>query len=195
MIQITELEDDLYRLLHEQQSELHYRIEGTKIRFEKGIKEAQRKLKTGFFKWFRHSQPRNVITAPVIYSMIIPFLILDIWVTVYQRLCFPMYRISLVKRSSHIVIDHHHLHYLNSIERLNCIYCSYANGVIAYVREVAARTEQYWCPIKHARKLIDPHRYYARFADFGQGEGYHKILHELRKEMRDEFAMNDKANR
>ena len=36
---------------------------------------------------------------------------------------------------------------------INCIYRSYANGLCSYVTEVAARTEQHWCPIKHARRL------------------------------------------
>jgi hypothetical protein len=37
-----------------------------------------------------------------------------------------------------------------AIEKINCAYCSYANGAIASVREMASRTEIYWCPIKHA---------------------------------------------
>jgi hypothetical protein len=34
---------------------------------------------------------------------------------------------------------------------------AYANGVFAYVREVGSRTEQYWCPIKHARRVLGVH--------------------------------------
>ena len=186
MAQITELEDDLYKLIHEQQSALHYHIEGTRVRFEKSIQEAQAKLRTGMIKWFKQSKPSHIITAPVIYSAIIPIALLDLWITVYQYLCFPFYRVPKVKRSRYIVIDRHHLSYLNSIERFNCVYCGYAGGVFAYVREVAARTEQYWCPIKHAHKLIDPHRRYARFADFGLAESYHETLKELREELRKE---------
>jgi hypothetical protein len=150
MAQITELEDDLHKLIQEQQSVLHYRIEGTRIRFEKSIQEAQRQLKTGFFKWFRQSQSHNIVTAPIIYNVIIPMALIDLWVTIYQLICFPLYRVPRVRRSMYIIIDRHHLHYLNIIEQLNCIYCGYVGGVIAYVRAIAARTEQYWCPIKHA---------------------------------------------
>lgn len=186
MAQITELEDDLHRLLQEQQLELHYRIEGTKVRFEKQFQDAQRQFRVNFFKWIRRSKPRNIITAPVIYSVFIPIVILDAWVSIYQWLCFPLYRIPRVSRSRYIVVDRHNLQYLNSIERLNCVYCGYAGGVFAYIREVAARTEQYWCPIKHARKIVDPHRRYSRFADFGEAESYRALLQEMREALRRE---------
>lgn len=184
--QITELEEDLHKLIHEQQAEFNYRIEGTKVFFEKNIRKAQRQLKTGFFSFIRQSQPRNVITAPVIYSVIIPLIILDIWITLHQAICFPLYRVPKVCRSRYIIIDRYSLSYLNSIEKLNCIYCGYAGGVFAYTREIAARTEQYWCPIKHARKILDPHRRYAHFADFGQGEEYQKTRKSLRMKLQDE---------
>ncbi len=190
MVQITELEDDLHQLIQEQQAEFNYRLEGTRVKFEKSIQEAQQQLKTGFFKFLKQSKPRNIISAPIIYSVFIPFLLLDAWVTIYQYLCFPLYQIPRVKRSMYITIDRHNLRYLNSIERFNCVYCGYAAGVISYVREVAARTEQYWCPIKHARQILDPHRRYARFADFGQAEGYADLLQELRNDLKTEKANN-----
>ena len=68
------------------------------------------------------------------------------------------------------------------IEKFNCLYCSYANGVAAYVREVAARTEQYWCPIKHARRLKDSHQSYPRFFEHGDGEAYRQGLERLRRQ-------------
>lgn len=184
--QITELEDDLYKLIHEQQAELNYRIEGTKVLFEKKIRKAQRRLKTGIFRFMRDSQPRNLISMPFIYSAIVPIVILDIWLSLYQVICFPLYGVPMVCRSKYLIIDRHSLSYLNSIEKLNCIYCGYAGGVLAYAREIAARTEQYWCPIKHARKILDPHRRYAQFVDFGQGEEYHQVSKKLRLEIRDE---------
>jgi hypothetical protein len=48
-----------------------------------------------------------------------------------------------------------------------CVYCGYANGVIAYARKIASRTEQYWCPIKHALRIRDPHVRYAQFLEYG----------------------------
>ena len=73
-------------------------------------------------------------------------------------------------------IDRHRLAYLNGLEKLNCLYCSYANGVIAYVRDIAARTEQYWCPIRHARRVRHPHERYESFAAYGDAAGFRRTL-------------------
>jgi hypothetical protein len=45
----------------------------------------------------------------------------------------------------------------------NCRYCSYANGLIAYVAEIAGRTEQHWCPIKHSQGIPIHHSRYDQF--------------------------------
>jgi hypothetical protein len=124
-----------------------------------------------------------IVTAPAIYAMIVPLLLLDLFVTVYQAVCFPVYRIPKVRRADYFVFDRHHLAYLNVLEKLNCAYCSYANCLIAYVREIAARTEQYWCPIKHARRVIGSHARYASFDDFGDAESYQARLVELREKL------------
>jgi hypothetical protein len=108
--------------------------------------------------------------------LIIPFVLLDLFVTVYQFICFPVYGIPKVRRSNFLVFDRHHLAYLNILEKLNCAYYSYGNGLIAYVREIASRTEQYWRPIKHARRLVGAHARYADFADYGDSDGFKKSL-------------------
>jgi hypothetical protein len=73
---------------------------------------------------------------------------------------------------------------MNGIEKVNCTFCSYANGLIAYVREVAARTEQYWCPIKHSRAIPTPHQRYRVFFDYGDAQRYRKELPALRRALR-----------
>lgn len=98
----------------------------------------------------------SVLTAPIIYSMIVPVVLLDLWVTVYQACCFRSYGVARVRRSTYIEIDRQHLAYRNWIEKLNCMYCGYVNGVFAYARDIAGRTEQYWCPIRHAKKDSRP---------------------------------------
>ena len=44
-----------------------------------------------------------------------------------------------------------------------------------------ARTEQYFCPIKHARKLLGTHQRYARFLDYGAAEHYQEKLETYRR--------------
>jgi hypothetical protein len=87
-------------------------------------------------------------------------------------------------RWRYFAIDRHKLAYLNGIEKVSCTFCSYANGLIAYVREVAARTEQYWCPIQHARVVPAPHQRYQVFLDYGDAHGYRKDLPALRHALR-----------
>lgn len=76
--------------------------------------------------------------------MIIPLAITDIVITVYQLICFPIYGIKKVKRSDYIIFDRHNLNYLNFIEKFHCTYCAYGTGMIAYISEIVARTEQYF---------------------------------------------------
>lgn len=113
------------------------------------------------------TRPLVALTSPVIYSLIIPFAIADLWVSLYQAICFPAYGIEQVRRARYFALDRAKLPYLNALEKSNCAYCTYVQGVISYVREVAARTEQYWCPIKHDEERPDAHERYASFAAYG----------------------------
>lgn len=81
-----------------------------------------------------------------------------------------------MRRADYVWFDRIHLAYLNWLEALNCLYCGYANGVVAYVREMAGRTERYWCPIKHALRVSDPYRRYCQFLEYGDAEGYRARL-------------------
>jgi hypothetical protein len=65
--------------------------------------------------------------------------------------------------------------------------------LFAYIREVAARTEQYWCPIKHARRIVSAHERYHGFADYGDAEAYHGELEALRNELSEEGRPKDPA--
>lgn len=124
------------------------------------------------------------LTAPLIYGLIVPFVLADLCGTIYQQVCFRVYRIPRVKRREHVVLDRAKLQYLTLFQKLNCLYCEYGNGVISYVGEITARTEWYWCPIKHARDIPEPHAHYDRFAGYGEGENFRGLLKEARKQCR-----------
>ena len=174
-----EFEADLIRA----RKRLVYHVERNRIWFERDVLHHHRRLKLGLVRFFATAHPLNILTAPVVYSLIVPFVFLDLWVSLYQAICFPMYGIERVRRRDYLVVDRHHLRYLNAIEKLNCFFCSYGNGLIAYVREIAARTEQYWCPIKHARAVRDHHGRYHRFVDYGDPHAYRRELEPLRVEL------------
>jgi hypothetical protein len=123
-------------------------------------------------RYIANARPLVVLTAPLVYSMILPFALLDLAVTLYQLVCFPVYGIARVRRADYLIFDRARLPYLNLLEKLNCAYCSYANGVIGYVREVAGRSEQYWCAIEHSRAVPGPHAHYREFTPYGDAGAF-----------------------
>ena len=181
---IREAEDDLIREVDTQQQRWHYRVHRGHVWFDKELRQAHRRLRQSIPAYIREGSLLSLLTAPVIYSLLLPLLLLDLWTTAYQHVCFPIYGVALVPRGDYFAIDRHKLAYLNGIEKVNCTFCSYANGLIAYVREVAARTEQYWCPIKHARVVQTPHERYHLFFDYGDAKGYRGELTSLRHTLR-----------
>lgn len=187
----TQLDDLLARIRALQEEvEEEYRQqrsvwENQRLQLAGELARQQRRYKVGLFRFMRRSNVLTVLTAPVIYIGWIPFLLMDLFVTLYQTICFPVYRIPKVRRSDYLVFDREDLPYLNAIEKFNCFYCSYGNGVAAYTREVAARTEQYWCPIKHARRIRDAHDRYPKFFDHGDAEAFRQGLARLRRQYDD----------
>lgn len=180
LAQMAALERDLQTAVHEQESKMFFQIKGRRVEFESSVLAVHRKLKKSFFRWLVTDRPQNLITGPVIYAMIVPLLMLDICVSFYQWACFPIYGIVKVKRNDYIVFDRRHLAYLNSIEKFHCTYCEYGTGLMAYMGEILARTEQYFCPIKHAHKILGTHARYNRFLEYGEAEAYEARLEEYR---------------
>jgi hypothetical protein len=131
-----------------------------------------RSLRKDLWPYLREYGLLAVLTAPVIYSTILALLVLDVFLTLYQWICFPVYGIEKVKRRDFIVFDHHHLTYLNAIEKFNCAFCSYANGLLAYSVEIGSRTEAFWCPIKHAKQTQGLHLRAEGFVSYMDGVGY-----------------------
>jgi len=179
--QMTALEDDLRAAISEQPSTIFFQIKGKRIEFEQSIKETHRRLKRNFFRWLITDRPQNLITGPIIYAMIIPLIITDLFITFYQATCFPVYGIKKVRRADYVIFDRQHLSYLNFIEKFHCTYCAYGTGMIAYISEIVARTEQYFCPIKHARKVLGTHARYIHFLEFGEAEDYEAKLEQYRR--------------
>ena len=172
MDKLRAVEAEIEAELTKRREELRFRIEKRKIVFEQEVKRVHRAIKMRSARYFINANPLIVLTAPVIYSLIVPIALVDLWVMAYQAICFPVYKIPKVRRRDYLVFDRHHLAYLNIIEKINCAYCSYCNGAIAFVREVASRTEVYWCPIKHARRILGAAPALQGFADFGDAEGF-----------------------
>ena len=123
----------------------------------------------------RFRRLRNTLSLPFIYSMIIPLVILDVFLEIYNHICFPLYGIPIAKRGQYIRIDRHKLPFLTDWQKLNCAYCSYANGLVHYSTRIAVDTERYWCPIKHQmKKGFIPPKHHEAFAEWGDEKGFQK---------------------
>ena len=182
---IEDLERELGEELHRKQDEFLYTIQRRKVVFEEEMRRRHKELAARLSDYVYDSGVLMILTIPVIWSALVPAVLLDVVVWAYQLVCFPIYGIPRVRRSDYVVIDRHALRYLNLIEKLNCMYCGYFNGVMAFVREVAARTEQYWCPIRHARPLRSVHGRYKKFFAYGDAEGYRANLAKVRGQFDD----------
>jgi hypothetical protein len=181
---LVQLPEEVKKVEEELKSRF-YELRNGKIWFSKEIEREHRKLKTSLLRYVVDSRILAVLTAPFIYAVIIPFVLLDLFVSVYQSVCFPVYGIPKARRRDYIAIDRKKLRYLNALEGLNCMYCSYGNGVLAYAVEVAARTEQHWCPIKHARRVQNTHDRYAHFLSYGDAAAYREKIDEVRCDFKD----------
>jgi len=185
MAKIRELQAELENDLERKREQFRYHLENRRARFEQDIVSLHHRLRKSSLRYLAEAPALFILTAPVIYGAIFPMLLMDLTVTIYQIICFSVYKIPKVRRTDHFIYDRHLLSYLNWIERLNCLYCSYGNGLMSYGREIVGRTEQYWCPIKHARRLAYAHDHYPNFFDYGDAERYRAELEQLRKELQD----------
>ncbi len=188
MEKLRSVELEIETELTKRREALRFRLENRRIVFEQEVLRIHHEFKTRALRYFIDAHPLVILSAPVIYSLIVPIVLVDLWVMAYQAICFPIYKIPTVRRRDYLVFDRHHLAYLNIIEKINCAYCSYCNGAIAFIREVASRTEIYWCPIKHARRVLGPHPYYRGFADFGDAEGFRERLAQMKDGVKIEGA-------
>jgi len=165
----------------QQEKDISYEIQNGYVKFEKDVLDKQKKNMKNLLTWFREIPLLHLLTSPLIYGMIIPAILFDVILFLYQQIIFRIYKFEFIKRSDYIIFDRQYLGYLNSIEKLNCMYCSYFNGLMYYASAIASRTELYFCPIKHAKKVAYKHEYYDEFFEYGVGNDYQEKLKNLRK--------------
>jgi len=172
----------------QQEKDISYEIQNGYVRFEKEVLDKQKKNMKNLFDWFRDIPLLHLLASPLVYAMIIPAILFDIILFVYQQVIFRIFKFKFIKRSDYIIFDRQYLGYLNSIEKLNCMYCSYFNGLMQYASAIASRTELYFCPIKHAKKVAYQHEYYDEFFSYGDEDKYQKKLEALRKKSQKEMS-------
>jgi len=182
---LQQLEKQILLALKQKEAAFFYQVRQGKVRFSEEALVRHRRLIKHFARFMRDSYIPTVLTMPVIWACLVPMVMLDVMMSVYQFVCFPIYGIPKVRRRDYIMLDRHRLAYLNWVEKLNCDYCSYANGVLAWASEIGGRTEQYWCPIKHALRMKSMHSRYRMFLDYGDAEHYREQIEAVRRSFED----------
>ncbi len=188
---IEEIEDMKKRLgdeIAQHEKHISYDIQNGYVRFEKEVLEKQKENMKNLFAWFRDIPLLHLLASPLVYGMIIPAILFDIILFVYQQVIFRIFKFKFIKRGDYILFDRQYLGYLNSIEKLNCLYCTYFNGLMQYAAAIAGRTELYFCPIKHAKKVAYQHDFYDKFFSYGDEDEYQKKLEALRKKTQKEMS-------
>ena len=184
--EMRDLQEQLERRFDSARETFRYSVENGRVRISREVQELQRRYCISSLRYLLGARLTSVLTVPVIYSVLLPLLLVDLSLSLFQHTCFRAYGVPLVVRRRYMVNDRHKLAYLNSIEKVNCTYCGYANGVMAYAREIISRTEQHWCPIRHARHVPDAHKRYPQFFPYGDAVSWHEKLQEKRRELVDE---------
>ena len=141
--------------------------------------------KIGSWQHLRRTRWLVILSSPLIYACVLPFLLVDASVAVYQFVCFPIYGIPKVPRKDYLVFDRGVLAYLNTVEKVGCIYCSYANGLLGLITEIASRTEQHFCPIKHAHRLATTPSRYSKYLPYGDARAYRAKSDAVAQDYRD----------
>lgn len=185
MIQEIEvMKQKLKEEIAKEEDHINYEIKSGYVIFDEEVIRKQKENMKKLMTYLREIPILNYLSAPLIYGMVIPAFLLDMMLFLYQQVVFRIYKFEFVKRSDYIVFDRQYLEYLNPIEKLNCMYCSYFNGLMQYAACIAARTEFYFCPIKHAKKVAYEHDYYNEFFAYGDEQEYQNRLEALREEKR-----------
>lgn len=70
--------------IENQRAQFHYKLEGSKVKFDASVLEAHRKLKFAIFPWLRSSTLRSIVSMPFIYGMTIPLVFMDVSISLYQ---------------------------------------------------------------------------------------------------------------
>ncbi len=172
----------------EHEKNISYDIQNGYVKFEKEILNKQRENMKNLLAYFRDIPLLHLLSSPVIYAMVIPAVFFDIILFLYQNIIFRIYKFKLIQRSDYMIFDHQYLGYLNPIEKLNCLYCSYFNGLMQYASAIASRTELYFCPIKHAKKILYEHEHYKNYFQYGDEEKYQEKLETLRKKFENKIT-------
>jgi hypothetical protein len=122
MDKLSAVEAELVEELQKQEEEFAYEIRKRRVYFEETTVILHKTFVKKLINYLRDAPLSTIISTPIIWLCLFPFLALDLSVSLYQFICFPLYGIPKVKRSDYLIFDRRFLSYLNLVEKLNCAY-------------------------------------------------------------------------
>jgi len=96
---IRQLEVDIEQEVQRRRQQFQADFDQRKVKFEHEVLNQQRRFKQGVVNYLLTSDWRHLLTMPLIYPVLLPMLLLDVMVSLYQWVCFPLYSMPRVKRS------------------------------------------------------------------------------------------------
>ena len=75
---MAEIEAEIEEEIRRHGDELFEDLADKRESFEREVREAGDRVRENLRSWLRRSEPRNVVSAPFIYAMIVPIVFLDV---------------------------------------------------------------------------------------------------------------------
>jgi len=111
------LEDELIEELQKQQEEFSYEITKRRVYFEENVIIRHKEYTKQLFNYITDAKLKHILSTPFIWICIVPVALMDITISLYQAICFPIYGIPKVKRQDYIVFDRQYLNYFESYRK------------------------------------------------------------------------------
>lgn len=128
---------------------------------------------------------RKFLSGPLVLMMFGPLMILDLFLELYHQISFRLLKLPRIPRGAYIRIDRHKLAYLTPVQKIFCMYCGYANGLLPYAAKIAAESEKYWCAIMHKDdqndSFITP-GHHKDFIEYNDEDAYLKTVEKAKQE-------------
>jgi hypothetical protein len=154
-----------------------------KIWFSEEIKKEHRRLKTSLFRYAVYSRVLAILTAPFIYACILPFVLLDLFVSMYQWVCFPVYGVPKARLRDYMAIDRNKLRYLNALEGL--IVCTAHMQTDCLPTLWKSQDGAALVPNRaRARRIQQAHDRYSHFLPFGDAAAYRERIDKVRNDFK-----------
>jgi hypothetical protein len=84
---------------------LRFGLERGKVIFEEEARQLHAQARTSLRRYLFNARPLVVLSAPFIYALMVPLLLVHACVAIYQAICFPIYGIEKVRRADYMVFD------------------------------------------------------------------------------------------